>query len=351
MNGMTAGRAWMKRVLGFTLVELLVVIAIIGILIALLLPAVQAAREAARRSQCANNLKQLGLGLHNYHDVYNAFPYSTLAKGSCTTNTGVPAAGGVKNHRGWVGVLPFIEQSPLNERFDFNQASGGYDRAGVGVTGSPANGNDAVVSTIIQTFICPSDPGRRNIAAGDGAAYAIGGRAGYEGAKTNYDFQAHLQTSDCALWKNIGLTGRYMFGIESSCRISDILDGTSNVVMLCETTLDAKDGRTSPWGYTNWTAAGVDVSWRAGTGGCVPILGLNADAGINFWPCCSWSATPCASLARGSVAHWNRPGSLHPGGCQVALGDGSVRFISETVSYVTRLRLARMADGEVVGEF
>ncbi|MDP1136419.1 DUF1559 domain-containing protein, partial [Klebsiella pneumoniae] len=85
-----------------------------------------------------------------------------------------------------------------------------------------------------------------------------------QGAKTSYDFNAHLETSGCTLWSNRSITTRYMFGVESVCRIRDVLDGTSNTVMLAETTLDVKDGYTAPWGYSNWTAAGVDIGWRSG---------------------------------------------------------------------------------------
>ncbi len=197
-------------------------------------------------------------------------------------------------------------------------------------------------------FLCPSDPGHTRIRT-ESAAYSPSGNSARRGAKTNYDFQAHLETRGCSVWKDRNLTTRYMFGTESQCKFRDVLDGTSNVVMLCETTLDVVDGKTAPWGYTNWTGAGVDVTWR--TGGCSAILGLSGDWGINYWPCCSWRSPPCTSNTRGVLAHWNRPGSLHPGGCQIALADASVRFISETVAYQTRVRLGRMADGEVVGEF
>ena len=130
---------------GFTLIELLVVIAIIAVLIALLLPAVQQAREAARRTQCKNNLKQIGLALHNYHDSQGVFPFSESAKGGCDGGDGMANPTEVKNTRGWVGLLPYLEQGNLAGKFDPTQAAGGYDRASRGLRGSPANGNDAVV--------------------------------------------------------------------------------------------------------------------------------------------------------------------------------------------------------------
>ena len=125
---------------GFTLVELLVVIAIIGILIALLLPAVQAAREAARRSHCTNNLKQLGLGLHNYHSPFNVFPPAGLDYGwgwACYGSE--PAEKRVKNVNGFVMLLPFIEQSPLHQKYDFRQCAsnelGNRPKVGMGGRG------------------------------------------------------------------------------------------------------------------------------------------------------------------------------------------------------------------------
>ena len=352
MRGKTPVRVRNKFFLGFTLVELLVVIAIIGILIALLLPAVQAAREAARRSQCSNNLKQLALGLHNYHDTHKTMPYSTLDKGSCTGYTAymsILQRDGVKNYRGWLCVLPFIEQTALYDSFDFNLAAGAYDRGGTGLVGSPSgSGNDVVVSTLVDAFLCPTDDGNPEITS-TSANYRIDPNSTLRGAKTNYDFQAHLETSGCTRWQDRGRSSRYMFGVHSACRFRDVSDGTTNTVMLCETTLDVKNGVTAPWGYTNWTAIGVDVTWRGGTGNCVPELGLNPDWGINFYPCCSWSG--CTSLDKNRVAHWGRPGSQHPGGCQVALADASVRFLSETVAYQTRVYLGRMADQEVVPEW
>ena len=350
-----AARLRTKLITGFTLVELLVVIAIIGILIALLLPAVQAAREAARRSQCSNKLKQLALGLHNYHDTFNVMPYSVSSKGSCTANPTnasyyVPSAGTVKNHRGWLGVLPFIEQGPAYQQFDFNQASGAYDRGGVGLAGLTTNGNDRVVSTLISTFVCPSDPGNPKITT-TSANYAIGGGSTLQGSKTSYDFVAENVTSTCRIWRTREKNLKHMFGVDSHCGFRDILDGTTNTVMLAETKLDVKDGYTSPWGYTNWTASGVRFNYRPGTNICAVQQGINPDAGINFHACCSWNVPPCARLGPESLAFYGTPGSFHPGGCQIALADGSARFISERIQSVVRSYLSRISDRTVVNEF
>lgn len=147
---------------GFTLVELLVVIAIIGVMVGLLLPAVQAAREAARRMSCGNNMKQLGLALHNYHDTHQKMVYAALQSGSITVGTAVPGAGRVLNHKGWLSVLPFIEQAPLFDLHDSRLASGAYVRGANTISGprpgEPGNVNDVVVSSIISAFLCPSDP-------------------------------------------------------------------------------------------------------------------------------------------------------------------------------------------------
>lgn len=350
MSEKIAARLRARFIAGFTLVELLVVIAIIGILIALLLPAVQAAREAARRSQCSNKLKQLALGLHNYNDAYKCMPASTSSKGSCTSGSAATSTptGGVKNHRGWLGVLPFIEQSALGDQLDFDQASGGYDRGGKGLAGLTTNGNDVVVSTLVDAFLCPSDPGNPKILL-TSSYYAIGGGSTLQGSKTNYDFVADGETSGCTLWATKSTATRPMFGIESQCKFRDIPDGTSNAVMLGETLLQIKNGRTAPWGYTNWTATGVNFAWRPGTGACSAVLGLSPDSGINYYPCCSWSG--CTNLAKDSLYSWGLPGSYHPGGCQVALADGSVRFISETIQAITRQYLMRIGDGKVVGEY
>jgi prepilin-type N-terminal cleavage/methylation domain-containing protein len=137
---------------GFTLVELLVVIAIIGILVALLLPAVQAAREAARRMSCSNNLKQISLGLHNYHDTYKTFPPDAIWYGN---PKGTQAASGDQRHFTWITLLlPFIEQAPLHDAIDFRLP--GLNQLVSAGSGGPV----PLQSVQLEVVTCPSDTER-----------------------------------------------------------------------------------------------------------------------------------------------------------------------------------------------
>lgn len=319
----------------FTLIELLVVIAIIAILIALLLPAVQQAREAARRTQCRNNLKQMGLALHNYHDAHRVFPYSTSRDGSLTSGD---TAALVLNHRGWVGVLPYLDQAPLYNQFDASQAACEYIRGSGTLVGSPDNGNNRVVATILPVFLCPSDDGDRQY-RGNTSNYRISAASvqnGIFGAKTSYDFNVHRYSTGMTNWMKRGKETRRMFGLEGCSSERDVKDGMSNTVMVSETHLDVTNGVNQMWGHAHWVGNGVDFAF--------------AD-GINFWLCCSWSSPPMQQGKPYKLAHWGTPGSKHEGGCHVVLGDGAVRFISENIDRVTQQRLAYIADGNPIGEF
>src|SRR5262245_19295740 len=148
---------------GFTLIELLVVIAIIAVLIALLLPAVQAASEAARRAQCVNNMKQIGLALHNYHDITNALPPAKIRSGSCSrqypAGNGLPA-GWVVNTTGFTMILGQMEQMALYNAYNFSQASSNtltWLGTGNNVLAGTAFVNTTVVGAMITTLWCPSD--------------------------------------------------------------------------------------------------------------------------------------------------------------------------------------------------
>ena len=170
---------------GFTLVELLVVIAIIGILIALLLPAVQAAREAARRSQCTNNLKQLGLSLHNYHDTFQQFPPAGFDYGWANNGGGEHANKLYKNHSGLTNLLPF-EQQAIYDQFDFTQASCAYMKSSERpMAGDPiASGNAAAGWDPNRCFLLPL--GFWRVLSGT-SPHTV--RFGLRGVKTNYGFR------------------------------------------------------------------------------------------------------------------------------------------------------------------
>jgi|CXWL01.1.fsa_nt_gi prepilin-type N-terminal cleavage/methylation domain-containing protein len=314
---------------GFTLVELLVVIAIIGILVALLLPAVQAAREAARRMSCGNNLKQLGLALHNYHDTYKTFPPDAIWHGNAKGTTG--SATTVRNYTWIAMVLPFIEQGPLHDQIDFTRP------ALISLNAFQVNGSPGI-AVEIPSLICPSDPGFNTPPRGIGiTSYA--GNAGWDAHRRKFGDSA--------------LAGVFTF--YDNTRFQDIVDGTSNTVAIGEVTLR---------GYT-LPAAPVGDRWGGGTGRLrsstssvsrTALIATSAWSGYNhawvltenkgnvlradgtdgsLWG--QWTA-PNHLLPPSYYPHysmnteWPAPGSVHPGGAQYTLGDASVRFINETIT-------------------
>lgn len=321
----------MFRRRGFTLVELLVVIAIIGILIALLLPAVQAAREAARRSQCTNHLKQLALAFHNYHDTHRKFPAYQYP---------VAGASSWLGHGPFTMILPFIEQRPVYDKVNFTLA---WD-----------NGNQPN-ATKIETFICPSDIAYADQSRpGNNYAVCAGGRVNL------YDSGNPNEAS--------GIFVRYR---ESG--FADIQDGSSNVVMLGE--LLKGDGTDSALNkerdFTNQlpahtdkfppqseieslgaTCDGTASSWQNSNGGrewmaSFPgMVAFNTVAPPNWKhiSCCDGSAFGYTCDRNGIVP----PRSKHPGGVNVALGDASVRFISDTIELLTWQRAGARADGNPI---
>jgi prepilin-type N-terminal cleavage/methylation domain-containing protein/prepilin-type processing-associated H-X9-DG protein len=320
---------------GFTLVELLVVIAIIGILIALLLPAVQAAREAARRSQCTNNLKQLGLAVHNYADINKCFPPK-----KCGTTTG--ASGLMYNANfgsGWMRLLPFFEQQPLYTTWSSTQTYGGSTFAPFGpqpwdasVTAAPY----VPYCTQVATLLCPTDGG-----AASAKAPNAHGRTNYMfsvGDTVSYDYN-DTGANGARVRGPFG-NGQNIFGF------ADIRDGTANTAMLSER-LFARDAWTVKEGNVH-SLAGVAAS----PGTCLAqidpnnrtrFLGPNVYAWSGQWDHGSTShigfntVLPPNSPACGSTNNddssagvWP-PTAYHPGGVNVALCDASVRFISETI--------------------
>ena len=324
----------------FTLVELLVVIAIIGVLVALLLPAVQSARESARRMSCSNNLKQLGLALHNYHDAMLRFPPAGLNYGWCRNP---PAATGLPNDRilnvnGLLLMMPFYEQTSMAGQYTFTAAASNVtlgNESCCGPTtakeplagGGVPTGNARIVTQKLKIFICPSDLSNPLIASTTDI-YSVGYNKGNlgQGARTNYDFSSLLSYT-CNEWTTQRTNNtRRMFAQNSDSRFADVSDGLSNTVALCESTLDTDNGETTTWGYRGWVMIGND---------------LGTANGVNNW---IYNNDPTRRKV-GRVGSWGWPGSLHPNGCQVCMGDGAVRFVPQNAVQTVRDAMARISDG------
>jgi prepilin-type N-terminal cleavage/methylation domain-containing protein len=335
---------------GFTLVELLVVIAIIGILIGLLLPAVQAAREASRRTKCANNLKQLGLALHNYESVHKQFPpagkhyaWCTHAPANCPNCVRDPNEPSL-NFNGLVLLLRYAENDALYEMYNPRAASSSYTTGGT-FPGSPVNsGNDMLAAKQLELFRCPSDDGDAFLPVA--VHYTIDMSSPLRGVKTNYDFSVEYWEWRCNAWKYAPGTAasprsrtKHMFGENSDAKVADVLDGTSNTIAMGETTLTCANGTTPAWAYRGWVQIGVDPAPQFHNGG------------INVWQS-PWTNPPDPARTQrpviGKVGSWSWPGSLHPGGCHFVFGDGAVRFVQQSASTAVMLRLAAMADGQAV---
>jgi len=278
---------------GFTLVELLVVIAIIGVLVALLLPAVQMAREAARRMNCQNNVRQLGLALHSFHDAYGGFPPGRV--NATATSCSWPPF-----------VLPYIEQKNLFERYRFD------------LRWDDANTNDnGVIQTTIKIFICPSCPYRK-----------------YARAPIDYPPPNQITTPNSFLTRlpNSDSTFPGVLGKDVRRRLADITDGTSNTLLLAESA--GRDPLYQMGRFVSLTGGGRG-SW-GNPGNVINLTGFN--------PATSTLPGPCAV----NCTNNNEIYSFHPGTANVLMCDASVRGMRANVALQVVSDLITRADGEQI---
>jgi len=334
-----------RKFAGFTLVELLVVIAIIGVLIALLLPAVQAAREAARRMTCTNKLKQIGIAVHNYHDVdTKAFPAGGWGRTTQITDGASPTTN-VRLIAGFVGLLPFMEQQALYNTitgrgadgygFDFNNDDPSRSVAAVTATDDAAN---AAMQTTLDGMICPSDGGGKS----KGSTHQS--RNNYRMCNGDYTV-TWLDATAIGGGTGKETVHRGAFSLNTWHGFHSITDGTSNTILASERCITTNVNQARQ-GYAVLTTLAVnscyilkgpngnlttssngDQSGKRWSDGTPLYTGFNTILPPNAASC---NDTTAANL-RAIIA----PSSFHPGGVNVALVDASVKWCSDTVDYQT----------------
>ncbi|MBA4030445.1 MAG: prepilin-type cleavage/methylation domain-containing protein [Planctomyces sp.] len=313
---------------GFTLIELLVVIAIIAILIALLLPAVQQAREAARRTACRNNMKQLGLAMHNYHDTHGTFTFGWNQHGM-----------------GWTAmILPQLDQGPIYGKLTFAESGpGNWNNLG-------SAGNQTTVGIVIPVFRCPSMSQPMFVYDTNHQTNRVPGsyRACASGTAI-YDWDNY--TPSGAEWLYNTPQNGMCFGA-SAVRMRDVTDGTSNTILIGESYTDAtfvQDNVTPDvWYIGSFQIDAWDVN-ADGTPTSGAISGSN-----EFTEFVGSTGAPLNSRLIAATNGFQKQaafGSYHTGGAMFTLADGSARFISDNIDTTVYRSLGTKSRGETVSEY
>jgi len=327
-----------------TLIELLVVIAIIAILIALLLPAVQQAREAARRASCRNNLKQIGLAMHNYEATFGTFPIGvrTGSPVSIFPGLSLPSYG----LSWWVGVMPYLDQGNLFQQIDPESPNSGF-------ASMNASNGAAVKGIALPYMFCPSSPLPNMISTTLPimlpSYVGISGASSLAPGSSTADFPEQRVNSCCTIQDGEISAGGILIP-NAVVRMRDITDGSSNVMMVGETS----DYMIDSTGKRKNVGAGCNLGWIAGTmaTGTPPhYTGPNLHYNITtvrYPPGTRAYNQPGILEGRGP----NNPLlSAHSGGVMSLLSDGSVRFLGNSIHLLTLKRLATRDDGQILGDF
>ncbi|MBP3959705.1 DUF1559 domain-containing protein [Gemmata sp. G18] len=331
---------------GFTLIELLVVIAIIAILIGLLLPAVQKVREAASRMKCSNNLKQLGLAMHTYHDANGKFPRNYRQVGGNAWEA-------TSAH---VEVLPYVEQDNLYRLFEASRADWGTTY-------------NTLMNTKLSVFLCPSSP----------AAPARGSNpAGWDGPGSNYGWSTGSSVE--TVWAGDRFNG--MVSYQSDRKFGDVTDGLSNTLLASELLSGSNASGTAgkyPYDvfYTNNGVFDSVANKNFPTASELTAIGSLAQSSpsgmrSNNGTMWAWYSAGQSTLNTAATPNWQYPTagadccpggahdwgygivpprSMHTGGVNGLLGDGSVRFLNNSIDLITFQRLGNRSDGQVLGNF
>ena len=351
--GRTSGVGWSEfrrgSAMGFTLIELLVVIAIIAVLVALLLPAVQQAREAARRISCGNNLKQIGLALQNYHDTYCCFPLGGLNQPGVVPS--LPISNSWSGVSFWVRILPNLDQGNLYS--SINTSVPGSGEMGVGPNGGTVN------NVKLSVLTCPSSilPSSFPIV---GLSIMMPSYVGVSGASTTgYTYPDVFSESRIKNFTACGaFVGQMSWGgmllANSTTRMQDVTDGTSQVIIVGESSDYAIDSTGTQQRIDGAASLGWVFSTESGG-----VLGNYKSQLLKPTRCANLTTVMHPIGARQApvpngcyTVSPNRPlMSAHTGGAQVALTEGSVRFLGNSNNITTLKQLSTRDDGQVVGDF